>query len=87
MPVSSGKLRRLVKSKHSLVERHLNTVINLIRGAIENCSEFESIAEELRNARLEVSQISQFLKFKPFSILLFYSDIESTKLLSRVQTV
>lgn len=53
MPVSFGKLRRLVKSKHSLVERHLNTIINLIRGAIENSSEFESIAEELRNARLE----------------------------------
>jgi len=62
MPVSSGKLRRLMKSKHSVVERHLNTVINLIRHAIENSSAFENITEELKKARLEVSQTSQSLE-------------------------
>lgn len=62
MPLSAGKLRRLVKSKHSVVERHLNTIINLIRGAIENSPAFESIVEELKIARLEVSKTSLSLQ-------------------------
>ncbi|ONK68872.1 uncharacterized protein A4U43_C05F16920 [Asparagus officinalis] len=53
MPISTSKLRRLVKSKHSVVERNLSTVTTLIKNAIEKSSGFESIAEELKNTRLE----------------------------------
>lgn len=51
MPLSSGKLRRLVRSKYPYVERHLNSVIGIIRSSIENSSSFESIAEQLKMMR------------------------------------
>ncbi|KAH0467824.1 hypothetical protein IEQ34_002857 [Dendrobium chrysotoxum] len=53
MPQSSGNLRRLVKSKHPYVERHLNAVSSIIKNAIANSSAFESIAEEIRKERIE----------------------------------
>lgn len=53
MPQSSGNLRRLVKSKHQYVERHLNAVSSIIKNAIANSSAFESIAEEIRKAHVE----------------------------------
>ncbi|KAI0524872.1 hypothetical protein KFK09_004262 [Dendrobium nobile] len=53
MPQSSGNLRRLVKSKHQYVERHLNAVSSIIKNAIANSSAFESIAEEIRKERIE----------------------------------
>ncbi|XP_020586128.1 protein RRP6-like 2 [Phalaenopsis equestris] len=61
MPQSSGSLRRLVKSKHHYVERHLNAVLRIIKNAISNSSAFESIAEEIRKGRAEAlaMQISE----------------------------
>lgn len=53
MPDTPAKLRRLVKSKHSMVERHLNDVFNLIKRAIRNSSYFETIAAQLMEARIE----------------------------------
>ncbi|KAJ6810603.1 protein RRP6-like 2 [Iris pallida] len=55
MPVSPSMLRRLVKSRHSFVESNLNTVISIIRSSIENSSAFETIAEELKQARTRQS--------------------------------
>uniref|UniRef100_A0A6V7QYL2 HRDC domain-containing protein n=1 Tax=Ananas comosus var. bracteatus TaxID=296719 RepID=A0A6V7QYL2_ANACO len=55
MPLSSGKLLRLVRSKHPFVERYLSSVIGIIRSSIVNSAAFESIAEQLKKGRLEQS--------------------------------
>ncbi|CAL4916871.1 unnamed protein product [Urochloa decumbens] len=51
MPVTSGKLKRIVKSKN--FERHLSTVINTVRDAISASGAFESVAEQLKKGKLE----------------------------------
>ncbi|XP_042377230.1 protein RRP6-like 2 [Zingiber officinale] len=53
MPTTSVKLRRLVKSKHPFIERHLLSVIEIIKRSIASSSSFEGIAEELKERRLE----------------------------------
>lgn len=53
MPTTSGKLRRLLKSKHPFVECHLLSVIEIIKRSIANSSAFEGIAEQLKEKRLE----------------------------------
>lgn len=53
MPLTSGRLKRTVKSKNPFLERHLGHVITIIRNAIENSVAFESIAEQLKKGRLE----------------------------------
>ncbi|PIA59839.1 hypothetical protein AQUCO_00400604v1 [Aquilegia coerulea] len=55
MPLTAGKLRRLVSSKHSYVERNLGSVVNIIKRSIENASAYESVAEQLQNARTEMA--------------------------------
>jgi exosome complex exonuclease RRP6 len=59
MPVTSGKLKRIVKSKN--FERHLNTVINTIRDAISASGAFESIAEQLKQGKLEEVCYTDFI--------------------------
>ena len=49
--MTSGKLKRMVKSKN--FELHLNTVINTIRDAISASGAFASIAEQLKKGKLE----------------------------------
>ncbi|EEC67022.1 hypothetical protein OsI_33743 [Oryza sativa Indica Group] len=53
MPATTGRLKRIVKSKNLYLERHLGHVISTIRSAIANCDAFESIAEQLKKGRLE----------------------------------
>lgn len=53
MPLTTGKLKVIVKSKNSFVERHLGHVISTIRSAVANSDAFESIAEQLKKGRLE----------------------------------
>lgn len=53
MPVTSGKLKRIVKSRNSYLERHLSTVISIIRDAISASGAFETIAEQLKKGKLE----------------------------------
>ncbi|WVZ59072.1 hypothetical protein U9M48_009273 [Paspalum notatum var. saurae] len=53
MPVTSGKLKRIVKSKNQFLESHLKDVINAIRDAITASGAFEIIAEQLRMGKLE----------------------------------
>ncbi|RLN18231.1 protein RRP6-like 2 [Panicum miliaceum] len=60
MPVTSGKLKRIVKSKN--FERHLNTVINTIRDAISASGAFESIAEQLKQGKLEELTVANATK-------------------------
>ncbi|KAF5197026.1 Rrp6-like, partial [Thalictrum thalictroides] len=54
MPLTAGKLRRLLSSKHSYVERNLGSVVSIIKRSIENATAFESVAEQLQNARTEM---------------------------------
>ncbi|XP_042457875.1 protein RRP6-like 1 [Zingiber officinale] len=55
MPTTSGKLCRLLKSKHPFVECHLLSVIEIIKRSIANSSSFEGIAEQLKEKRLEAN--------------------------------
>ncbi|XP_004489673.1 protein RRP6-like 2 [Cicer arietinum] len=48
MPVTTSKLRRLVKSKHPYVEHNLDTVVTIIRHSIQNAADFEEVAQQLK---------------------------------------
>ncbi|KAE9619820.1 hypothetical protein Lal_00040436 [Lupinus albus] len=70
MPVTTTKLRRLVKSKHPFVERNLDTVLNIIKHSIQNAAAFEEAALQLKegNASTESSQhqdTNVLIKIKP----------------------
>ncbi|CAJ1947892.1 unnamed protein product [Sphenostylis stenocarpa] len=51
MPLTTSKLRRLVKSKHPYVEHNLDTVVNIIRHSIQNAAAFEEAAQQLKEAQ------------------------------------
>jgi exosome complex exonuclease RRP6 len=53
MPVTTGKLKRTVRSKNSFLERHLGHVMSTIRAAMSNPVAFESIAEQLKKGKLK----------------------------------
>lgn len=48
MPVTTSKLRRLVKSKHPYIERNLDSVVNIIKHSIQNAAAFEEAAQQLK---------------------------------------
>ncbi|KAL1210212.1 Protein RRP6-like 2 [Cardamine amara subsp. amara] len=54
MPVSVSKLRRMLKSKHPYIERNVDSVVSVIRQAMQNYAAFESAALSLR----EVSPVT-----------------------------
>ncbi|KAM0944123.1 putative ribonuclease D [Dioscorea sansibarensis] len=56
MPVSSNKLRRLMRSRHPIIERHFDSLVSIIRSAIQNSAAFEDVSEQLKKARLEYLQ-------------------------------
>ncbi|CAI8595190.1 unnamed protein product [Vicia faba] len=51
MPVTTSKLRRLLKSKHPYVEHNLDTVVTIIRHSIQNADAFEATAQQLKEAQ------------------------------------
>ncbi|XP_058085800.1 protein RRP6-like 2 isoform X2 [Magnolia sinica] len=53
MPTTSGKLHRMVRSKHPYVERNLGPVVGIIRSAITNAAAFENALEQLKKGRAE----------------------------------
>jgi exosome complex exonuclease RRP6 len=53
MPLTSDKLLRLVKSRHSVVERYLPAVLDIIRNSVSHSSAFKAIAMQLKQAKLE----------------------------------
>ncbi|KAK1271436.1 hypothetical protein QJS04_geneDACA012988 [Acorus gramineus] len=55
VPLTTGKLKRLVKSKNSYVERNLGSVISVIRSSMENAAAFESISEQIKKWRTEAA--------------------------------
>ncbi|XP_030517572.1 protein RRP6-like 2 [Rhodamnia argentea] len=52
MPVTTGKLLRLVKSRHPYVERNLASVVSIIRNAIQNSDAYEPMVELLKERRM-----------------------------------
>ncbi|XP_065851992.1 protein RRP6-like 2 [Euphorbia lathyris] len=57
MPVTPQKLHRVLKSKHSYVERNLDSIVNIIRHAMQNAAEFEAVAQSLKEARLQAENV------------------------------
>ncbi|MQL94636.1 hypothetical protein Taro_027285 [Colocasia esculenta] len=55
MPLTSGMLKRLVKSKHPYIERHLGSVVAIIRSSIGNAAAFETISEQLKKGHLKAA--------------------------------
>ncbi|CAN8232659.1 unnamed protein product [Cochlearia groenlandica] len=50
MPVSVGKLRRMLKSTHPYIERNVGSVVSVIRQSMQNSAAFESAAQSLKDA-------------------------------------
>ena len=57
MPVTINKLRRLLKSKHSFIERNLASIVTIIRHSMLNSSAFEEAAERLKEVRTEAVRL------------------------------
>ncbi|XP_014524242.1 protein RRP6-like 2 isoform X2 [Vigna radiata var. radiata] len=51
IPLTTSKLRRLVKSKHPYVEHNLDTVVSIIRHSIQNAAAFEEASQLLKEAQ------------------------------------
>lgn len=52
MPVTTNKLRRLVKSKHPYVEHNLGSVVSIIRNSMQNATAFEAAVAHLKDGRV-----------------------------------
>ncbi|XP_028761310.1 protein RRP6-like 2 isoform X2 [Neltuma alba] len=52
MPVTTSKLRRMLKSKHPYIERNLDTIVNIVRNSMQNAFAFEAAAQQLKEGRL-----------------------------------
>ncbi|XP_057506695.1 protein RRP6-like 2 [Actinidia eriantha] len=55
IPSSTGKLRRLVNSKHPYVECNIGSVVSIIRHSILNAAAFEAAVELLKEARMQTA--------------------------------
>ncbi|PIA54091.1 hypothetical protein AQUCO_00900575v1 [Aquilegia coerulea] len=53
MPLTIGKLRRLVKAKHPYVEVNVDSIIDIIKNSIQNAAAFEPAVQQLKNGRQE----------------------------------
>ncbi|KAK8260390.1 hypothetical protein V6Z12_D13G118300 [Gossypium hirsutum] len=52
MPVTAGKLRRLLKSRLPYVERNLGAVVSIIKRSMQNAVSFEAAAQQLKMGRV-----------------------------------
>lgn len=48
MPVTTSKLRHLIKSKHPYIEHNLGSVVSIIKHSMQNAAAYEDAAERLR---------------------------------------
>ncbi|MED6145326.1 hypothetical protein PIB30_024079 [Stylosanthes scabra] len=55
MPLTTSKLRRLVKSKHPYIEHNLDTVVSIIRNSLQNAAAFEEAALQLKQLAASAS--------------------------------
>ncbi|KAI3705399.1 hypothetical protein L1987_75636 [Smallanthus sonchifolius] len=53
MPVTPGKLRHLLKSRHPYIERNLGSVVSIIRHSMQNAVAFEPVAKKLKEEHIE----------------------------------
>ncbi|XP_028766878.1 protein RRP6-like 2 [Neltuma alba] len=51
MPVTKGKLQKLMKSKHPYVERNYDSIVSIIMHSLQNASAFEAVAQKLEEER------------------------------------
>lgn len=58
MPVTAHKLHRVLKTKLPFIERNLDSVINIIRHAMQNAAEFEAAAQSLKEAHARSQAVS-----------------------------
>lgn len=66
MPLTVGKLRRLVKSNHPYVDVNLDSIVAIIKSSIQNASAFESTAQLLKmrrqgTVRFDSRQLMQYI--------------------------
>lgn len=54
LPTTAAKFRRLLKSKHSYIERYMGPVLSIIQNSMQNAANFEAIAQKLKEERMEV---------------------------------
>ncbi|KAJ6974972.1 hypothetical protein NC653_030961 [Populus alba x Populus x berolinensis] len=54
MPVTISKLRQLLKSKHSYIERHLSSVVSIIRHSMQTSAAFEAAVQHLKERHMEI---------------------------------
>ncbi|KAI3809440.1 hypothetical protein L1987_25413 [Smallanthus sonchifolius] len=54
MPVTPGKLRHLLKSRHPYIERNLGSVVSIIRHSMQNAVAFEPVAKKLKEEHIEM---------------------------------
>ncbi|XP_011034310.1 PREDICTED: exosome component 10 [Populus euphratica] len=55
MPVTTSKLRQLLKSKHSYVERHLSSVVSINRHSMQTSAAFEAAVQHLKERHMEIA--------------------------------
>ncbi|KAF7819253.1 protein RRP6-like 2 isoform X1 [Senna tora] len=51
MPVSTSKLRKLIKSKHPYVECNYDSIVSIVIHSMQNASAFEAVAKKLKEGR------------------------------------
>ncbi|KVI09493.1 3'-5' exonuclease domain-containing protein [Cynara cardunculus var. scolymus] len=54
MPVTPGKLRHVMKSRHPYIERNLGSVVSVIRHSMQNADEFEEAAKKLKEDHIRM---------------------------------
>uniref|UniRef100_A0A6N2M9N8 Uncharacterized protein n=1 Tax=Salix viminalis TaxID=40686 RepID=A0A6N2M9N8_SALVM len=59
MPVTSSQLRRLMKSKHSYIERHLSSAVSIIRHSMQTSAAFEATVQHLKDRYMETKALQE----------------------------
>ncbi|KAJ0469979.1 putative ribonuclease D [Helianthus annuus] len=54
MPVTTGKLRHLLKSRHPYIERNLGSIVGIIKHSMQNGAAFEPVAKKLKEEHIEM---------------------------------
>uniref|UniRef100_A0A6N2MPC0 Uncharacterized protein n=1 Tax=Salix viminalis TaxID=40686 RepID=A0A6N2MPC0_SALVM len=58
MPVTSSQLCRLMKSKHSYIERHLSSAVSIIRHSMQTSAAFEATVQHLKERYMETVSLA-----------------------------
>ncbi|CAN1246114.1 Protein RRP6-like 2 [Linum grandiflorum] len=54
MPVTTSKLRRMLKLNNQYIERHLSSVVQVVRHQMQNAAAFEPAVQQLKEVALEM---------------------------------